>query len=200
MYRILPTEKLISKYALDIQTCPQFHIFFQFLFLSILSIHLFQCFTVFCNIFIPREIYQKSIWFQEEHKCRRILESTEINWNTSTTAWKVSVFGIFLAFGLSMEKYYVSLCIQSECGKMWTRKAPNTDTVFFNHYFLTNKIIFLQNIEIGIKLPEDQYCCLWLCNHVWTKNSTYLFRKSDCHQSVCICHLNRCKCSPLNLQ
>ena len=34
----------------------------------------------------------------------------------------------FPAFGLDTERYSVSLRIQSECGKMWTRINPNTDT------------------------------------------------------------------------
>ena len=34
----------------------------------------------------------------------------------------------FPVFGLNMERYRVSLHIQSECGKIRTRKAPNTDT------------------------------------------------------------------------
>ena len=34
----------------------------------------------------------------------------------------------FPAFGLSTERYRVSLRIQSECGKMRTRKSRNTDT------------------------------------------------------------------------
>ena len=34
----------------------------------------------------------------------------------------------FAAFGLNTEKHSVSLSIQSECGKMRTRKTPNTDT------------------------------------------------------------------------
>ena len=33
----------------------------------------------------------------------------------------------FPAFGLNMGK---SLCIQSECWKMWTRTTPNTDTFY----------------------------------------------------------------------
>ena len=32
------------------------------------------------------------------------------------------------AFGLNTERYGVSLCIQSECGKIQTGKTPNTDT------------------------------------------------------------------------
>ena len=34
----------------------------------------------------------------------------------------------FPAFGLNTERYGVSLRIQSECGKIRTRKTPNTDT------------------------------------------------------------------------
>ena len=33
----------------------------------------------------------------------------------------------FLTFGLNTETYRVSLCIQSECGKMRTEKTPNTN-------------------------------------------------------------------------
>ena len=36
----------------------------------------------------------------------------------------------FPAFGLNAERYGLSLRIQSECGKMWTRKIPNTDTFY----------------------------------------------------------------------
>ena len=34
----------------------------------------------------------------------------------------------FPAFGLNTERYRVSLHIQSKCGKIQTRKTPNTDT------------------------------------------------------------------------
>ena len=34
----------------------------------------------------------------------------------------------FPAFGLNTERYGVSLRIQSEYGKIWTRKTPNMDT------------------------------------------------------------------------
>ena len=40
----------------------------------------------------------------------------------------------FPAFGLNMERYSVSLCIQSQCGKIRTSKTPNTDT-FYAVYF-----------------------------------------------------------------
>ena len=36
----------------------------------------------------------------------------------------------FLAFGLNTERYEVSPRIQSECGKIWIRKAPNTNAFY----------------------------------------------------------------------
>ena len=36
----------------------------------------------------------------------------------------------FPAFGLNSERYSVSLHIQSECGKIWTRITPNTNTFY----------------------------------------------------------------------
>ena len=50
------------------------------------------------------------------------------------TAWKVSVFGVFVVspyfpvFGLNTERYAVSFQIQSEWGKVLTGKAPNADS------------------------------------------------------------------------
>ena len=42
----------------------------------------------------------------------------------------------FPAFGLNMERYSVSRCIQSEIRKIRTRIAPNTDTFYavLGHY------------------------------------------------------------------
>ena len=37
--------------------------------------------------------------------------------------------GEILLFGLNMERYSVSLRVQSECGKMWTRVTPNPDSL-----------------------------------------------------------------------
>ena len=39
-----------------------------------------------------------------------------------------SLFSYFPAFGLNTERYSVSLCIQSECEKIRSRKPPNADT------------------------------------------------------------------------
>ena len=44
----------------------------------------------------------------------------------------------FPAFGLNKERYGVSLRIQSECGKMWTRITLNTDTFHAVNILKTN--------------------------------------------------------------
>ena len=36
----------------------------------------------------------------------------------------------FPAFGLNTERYFVSLSVQSECGKIRTRITPNADTFY----------------------------------------------------------------------
>ena len=52
--------------------------------------------------------------------------------NMITTAWQMCKYGVsvlyFPAFGLNTERYRVSLCIQSECAKIRTKIAPNTET------------------------------------------------------------------------
>ena len=57
----------------------------------------------------------------------------------------------FPEFKLNPEKYSVSLRIQSKCGKIWTRKTPNTDTshavlvnLFCSHVALHEEIFFKQ--------------------------------------------------------
>ena len=53
----------------------------------------------------------------------------DIDWHCVKSVGIRSYSGsYFPAFGLNMERYRVSLCIQSECGKMRTRITPNTDT------------------------------------------------------------------------
>ena len=49
----------------------------------------------------------------------------------------------FLVFGLNVERYSVSLRIQSECGKMQTRITPNTDT-----FYVVQIILIMANILV----------------------------------------------------
>ena len=52
----------------------------------------------------------------------------------------------FPAFGLKTERYGVSLRIQLECGKIRTRKTPNTDTFHaVNGFQMTGKSFPNQN-------------------------------------------------------
>ena len=62
-----------------------------------------------------------------------------------STAGKVSAFGIFIVRifphldQIRRDTKYLSLRIQSECGKIRTRKTPNTDT-----FHVTLKILLLK--------------------------------------------------------
>ena len=53
----------------------------------------------------------------------------------------------FPAFGLNTKRYEVSLCIQSKCGKMWTRIIPNTDTFYAVNCFQN----IIRQLKINIK-------------------------------------------------
>ena len=48
----------------------------------------------------------------------------------------------FPAFGLNTDRCGVSLHIQSECGKMWTRTTPNTDTFNAVMCYSKNSLLF----------------------------------------------------------
>ena len=59
----------------------------------------------------------------------------------------------FPVFGLNRERY-VSLLIQSECGKKRTRITPNTDTFYAMLKALTNQISKSGNVsEIKFQMP-----------------------------------------------
>ena len=60
-----------------------------------------------------------------------VLLETTIHCVKSVRIWSYSG-PHFPAFGLNKERYVVSQIhsIQSECGKMWTRITPNTDTSY----------------------------------------------------------------------
>ena len=56
----------------------------------------------------------------------------------------------FPAFGLNTERYEVSLRIESECGKIRTRKASNTDTF---HAVLVSKKNYNYVLDLMHKTP-----------------------------------------------
>ena len=90
-----------------------------------------------------------------------------------STAGKVSAFGIFIVRifphldQIRKDTKYLSLCIQSECGKIRTRKTPNTDTFYAvvikrtgsvelqNNRFKVTKFLFNIPTLYPIKTPEN---------------------------------------------
>ena len=83
------------------------------------------------------------------------------NWNLrlTYTAWKVSKYGVFSgpyfpAFGLNTERYEISLRIQSECGKIQTRK----NSVFGHISYSVNPIHIV---------PVADSCLLWEHQRSW---------------------------------
>ena len=61
------------------------------------------------------------------------------------------------AFGLNTDRYGVSLCIHSECGKMWTRITPNADSFYAVLCFCQESYIgeTVRNVEIRWQEHED---------------------------------------------
>ena len=60
------------------------------------------------------------------------------------TAWKSSVFGVIL---VCIFPHSDLIRIQSECGKMWTRITPNTDSFYAMRLLsIENVILFRQSI------------------------------------------------------
>ena len=60
----------------------------------------------------------------------------------------------FASFGLNMERYGVSLRIQSKCVKIWTRKTPNTDTFHAVIYIYIYIYIYIHYV----KLKNKSFC------------------------------------------
>ena len=64
-------------------------------------------------------------------------------------------FSRFPAFGLNAEIYKVNLWIQSEFGKIRTRKSPNTDTIYavllviFSLFIMKLAVVYLPKVNSG---------------------------------------------------
>ena len=59
----------------------------------------------------------------------------------------------FPAFGLNMERYGVSLRIQSACGKMRTRITPNPDSCFAVALLLCSNVLhFFKKMQTSVKM------------------------------------------------
>ena len=70
----------------------------------------------------------------------------------------------FPAFGLNTERYRVSLRFQSECGKIWTRKTPNTDTFYA---VLDTPLLMIGDIKNLEKCLEPIQAIRLKDNFVW---------------------------------
>ena len=72
------------------------------------------------------------------------LSKTVLNNETSLRdKCRIQMFSgpLFLAFGLSTEWYGVSLRIQSEYGKIWSRKTPNMNTCYIVFFYESQSIL-----------------------------------------------------------
>ena len=91
----------------------------------------------------------------------------------------------FPAFGLNTDRYGVSLRIYSECGKMWIRITPNTDTfhavfnclIAIRNFMLSNFVLFhitpnVPNCANDILVIARQLRAIWQMRQSiqeWTK-------------------------------
>ena len=87
----------------------------------------------------------------------------------------------FPAFGLNTERYSVSLHIQSKCGKIRTKKTPNTNTfytVFFIIDIIQNPQYISERFSTYAKFSE-KLTLLKTNNYVYISGSKkrYLFGK-----------------------
>ena len=81
-----------------------------------------------------------------------------------STAWKVSKYEVcpgpyFPAFWLSTERYRVSLCIQSECRKIWTRKNS-----VFGHFSPSAAILYIELQAIFLTLHFTHHFTFHILN------------------------------------
>ena len=78
----------------------------------------------------------------------------------------------FPVFRLNTERYYVSLRIQSECGKLRTRITPTTDTFYVELYSFYKRHLFNlewkykfsechPNIKFEYKMSKSEYLYRW---------------------------------------
>ena len=92
----------------------------------------------------------------------------------NTTVWKMSKYGglsgpYFPAFGLNTERYEVSLRIQSECGKIRTRKnsvfGHSSRSVPSSVVNMLTPVSFLEVFAISLKLTMIIYTLVHFALH-----------------------------------
>ena len=91
---------------------------------------LFQLLEKSCSkIFITREILRKiqNRIFVRQFSCWKS-ENFYLKKESGHCVKSVRIRMVHIVLVHILQTYSVSLCIQSECGKIWTKKIPNTDT------------------------------------------------------------------------
>ena len=66
----------------------------------------------------------------------------------------------FPAFGLNKQRYFVSLCIQSKFGKMWSRKTPNMGPF---HAVVPEAMAYANRIVWNKRMNFNQLWSFWQC-------------------------------------
>ena len=84
----------------------------------------------------------------------KIVELLRLQYNQCVKSVRIRGYSgpHFPAFGLNTEKYGVSLRIQSECGKMWSRITTNMET--FQALNFTNNLYLWNDYCDFITLPK----------------------------------------------
>ena len=92
-----------------------------------------MCIWVYFGIWVSKKSFDElGQVYKLEVSTLRIHHCIYVDWVDEHCVKGVRIWSFsgsyFPEFGLNTERYSVFLCIQSECGKMRTRKTPNTDT------------------------------------------------------------------------
>ena len=97
---------------------------------------------------------------------------TQLKWITLHCVKSVRICSYsrlhFPAFGLNTDRHSISLSIQSECGKMWTRKTSNRDTfhavlVFTIFKFIVESICFSAKSFTSLWQTSPLFDSLLIC-------------------------------------
>ena len=96
----------------------------------------------------------------------------------SVPVWSFSGL-YFPAFGLNTERCGISLCIQTKCSKIWTRKTPNTDafqaaTSSLN-FSLTNEL----SLQVVKLIPDIMLHALFIISNNFISNAKLNLAKNQ---------------------
>ena len=123
-------------------------------------------FSVFWSFFINWKFF-RLVETVNGLQSSKYIFSEILNISQRAAAWKVSKYGeirssgpCFPAFGLNMERYWVSLRIQSKCGDIRTRKKPGfghlSRSVSLFGVLLSPRIVFRKALYYGYSDREPQ--------------------------------------------